>query len=135
MYCADWLRHHAWRLAAGTLLLACAPVHVETPPRFAELDGRVVYERNCGSCHGLDGSGRTPFSTLLRTPPADLRQVAARHGGEFPDEIVRDIIDGRVPAHGARDMPIWGNLLSDAQLRAIVSYLHRLQESAPSARR
>lgn len=48
----------------------------------------------------------------LVQPPADLTQLAKRHGGVFPSLRVADSIDGRsahtVGAHGAREMPVWG---------------------------
>lgn len=124
----SWLLPLCFALTAGSVGGA------EAGEGAAGRDGRVLFERHCSACHGLDGSGRTPFSTLLRTPPADLRQLAARNGGEFPDVEVLAIVDGRLPAHGARDMPIWGRLLTDAELRAIVGHLHGLQDTAASAR-
>jgi hypothetical protein len=40
----------------------------------------------------------------------DLAELSKRSGGRFPDERVREIIDGRavLPAHGSRAMPVWG---------------------------
>ena len=46
----------------------------------------------------------------MRTPPADLPRIAQRYGGRFPAAEMAAYIDGRtvVPAHGSREMPIWG---------------------------
>jgi hypothetical protein len=46
----------------------------------------------------------------------DLTGIAARRGGQFPEERIRQIIDGRtgLAAHGAREMPVWGNDLRAA---------------------
>jgi hypothetical protein len=46
----------------------------------------------------------------LDPKPADLRRIAARRGGIFPEIEIRSVIDGRDPiaAHGSREMPIWG---------------------------
>ncbi len=40
----------------------------------------------------------------------DLTRLARRHGGTFPEDQVRKIIDGRttLPPHGSREMPVWG---------------------------
>ncbi len=50
-------------------------------------------------------------SSLVK-PPADLTTIAQRHGGEFPQELIWELIDGRWSgdggAHGSRDMPVWG---------------------------
>jgi hypothetical protein len=40
----------------------------------------------------------------------DLTLLARRHGGTFPEDEVRKIIDGRttLPPHGSREMSVWG---------------------------
>jgi hypothetical protein len=40
----------------------------------------------------------------------DLTELAKRSGGRFPEERVREIVDGRavLAAHGTRPMPVWG---------------------------
>lgn len=44
------------------------------PPGVPSLErGRAVFERACASCHGSDGSGKTPLAAQLRPPPADLQ--------------------------------------------------------------
>jgi CxxC motif-containing protein (DUF1111 family) len=72
--------------------------------------GLTEYEIACMSCHGLDGKGDGPKAQTLSAMPADLTQLKARNGGVFPSRAIYDMIDGRgvIPAHGKRDMPIWG---------------------------
>jgi mono/diheme cytochrome c family protein len=72
--------------------------------------GLTEYEIACMSCHGLDGKGDGPKARTLSAMPADLTQIKARNGGVFPSRAIYDMIDGRgvIPAHGQRDMPIWG---------------------------
>ena len=61
------------------------------------------------------GRGRGPVASALRTPPADLTQIAKRRGGAFPTAEIAAYIDGRaeVQAHGSRDMPVWGERFSE----------------------
>ena len=42
--------------------------------------------------------------------PADLTRLAEKNDGRFPYSRVFAVIDGRylVPAHGEREMPVWG---------------------------
>jgi hypothetical protein len=42
--------------------------------------------------------------------PPDLTTLARRHGGEFPDAYVSNVLLNGVimPAHGPAEMPIWG---------------------------
>jgi hypothetical protein len=53
----------------------------------------------------------------MRPRPADLTQLAKRHGGTFPYDEVKEIIDGRkrVDAHGSAKMPVWGKVFAEAQ--------------------
>lgn len=96
-------------VAASTLIAAAAAAQ---PSRTAEL-GRIEYESNCASCHGLGGRGDGPLQPYLVQPPADLTTIARRHGGSFPTELVWEMIDGRsgarVGTHGTAEMPVWGN--------------------------
>src|SRR5712692_7205666 len=50
----------------------------------------------------------------LKKQPADLTELTQRHNGKFPELKVFDTIKGDLdmPAHGSRDMPIWGSLFS-----------------------
>jgi mono/diheme cytochrome c family protein len=72
--------------------------------------GEQYFRQYCGACHGVDGRGDGPAASMLRIPPPDLTRIAQRRGGHFPDAEIAAQIDGRtvVPAHGSRDMPIWG---------------------------
>jgi mono/diheme cytochrome c family protein len=72
--------------------------------------GLTEYELACMPCHGLDGKGDGPKAKTLTMMPADLTQIKARNGGIFPSRAIYDMIDGRgvIPAHGQRDMPVWG---------------------------
>jgi hypothetical protein len=98
------------------------------------------------SCHGLDGKGDGPKARTLSAMPADLTRIAARNGGEFPTRAIYDMIDGRgvIPAHGKRDMPVWGDRYrktgdpgedpaevdkrARALIEALVGYLQSIQQ-------
>ena len=100
-------------LRLGTGLLAAALLLGATAcDRAAETapTGRIVYERHCAACHGLDGRGNGPVAASLDDPPADLTLLAARNGGHFDERAVVAVIDGRraVEEHGPREMPVWG---------------------------
>jgi len=63
----------------------------------------------------MDGKGDGPMAASLKTPPADLRRIAARSGGAFPMARVQRVITGEasLPAgHGTREMPLWGPVFS-----------------------
>ena len=72
--------------------------------------GRFLFQKFCVSCHGLRAVGNGPLSESLNPKPADLTKLSARHGGSFPFWHAYRTIDGRneIPAHGTRDMPVFG---------------------------
>lgn len=104
------------------------------------VSGADLYRHHCAACHGLGGHGDGPVAANLSVRVPDLTRIANRHGGTFPEEDVRRIIDGRTIrlAHGTRAMPVWG-LLSDGEspgtgksakpgaIARLVAYLRSIQ--------
>jgi mono/diheme cytochrome c family protein len=77
--------------------------------------GKREFENSCASCHGLSARGDGVLAKHLTTAPSDLTLLTRRNGGVFPAQRVSDTIDGRsssadVGPHGAREMPVWGNI-------------------------
>ena len=74
--------------------------------------GDEMYKEYCADCHGQTGKGDGPAAAALKDPPPDLTLLAKKNGGKFPAHHVRSVIDMGVaePAHGTKDMPIWGPL-------------------------
>jgi mono/diheme cytochrome c family protein len=77
---------------------------------FSGYSGQDLYMRFCASCHGASGEGDGPVAPAVAKTVPDLTRLVQRQGGEFRDERLREIIDGRavVVAHGTRYMPVWG---------------------------
>lgn len=75
--------------------------------------GKYEYMAKCASCHGVAAKGDGPMRKALSKAPPDLTTYAKRNGGAFPTELAWQVIDGRteIPAHGTRDMPVWGQEL------------------------
>lgn len=80
--------------------------------------GQVVFKTNCILCHGVKGDGNGRASRLYNPPPADLthsdkndmyKEMIIRNGGEAM---------GRSPF-----MPIWGEQLSEQEIKDVVAYL------------
>lgn len=88
--------------------------------------GKSEFQSSCASCHGADAKGRGPISDQLKTPPPDLTALAKNNNGVFPSDAVYEIIFGSktVPAHGPREMPIWGE-----RFNPIVSLPHSVDPS------
>lgn len=106
-----------------------------------------MYVAYCAACHGKTGEGNGPAASALKIPPANLATLAQRHGGKFPVSYVRRVLEFGIenPAHGSREMPIWGSLFrslpgsSRAQVSIRISnlirYLETLQEQGKAEER
>ncbi len=88
--------------------------------------GKSEFQSSCASCHGADGKGNGPLREQLKVPPPDLTVLARNNNGEFPADALYQTIDGSkaVPAHGNREMPIWGE-----RFNPIISLPHSVDPS------
>ena len=101
--------------------------------------GKAMYQQYCASCHGMDGMGNGPAAAALKMPATNLTTLAAKNGGTFPAAHIAAEIQGdaMTPAHGSKDMPVWGPIFrslgghSQAQvqlrIRNLVNYLESIQ--------
>jgi len=129
-------------LAAAGALALVVPVAAQSVKREAikpisDVSGAASFREYCTVCHGTSAKGDGPAAKTLKTPPADLTQIAKRNGGTFPALAVRMRISGdtAVAAHGTRDMPMWGNVFRETEgdpvsalrLKNLVDYVEALQ--------
>ncbi|MEO1261542.1 MAG: cytochrome c [Bacteroidota bacterium] len=109
----------------------------------AVAEGNELFQSYCVICHGKYADGRGNMADRLNTPPMDLTTIAKRRGGNFPKEVIFNIIAGKdnVPGHSVgTDMPAWWDTLkksedisNDKEVRQkiehIVAYLKEIQKS------
>lgn len=90
--------------------------------------GRQIYADQCASCHGAQLEGQPDWKTPLPSgrlpaPPHD----AGGHTWHHPDDILFRIVrEGTAAIVGGgyeSDMPGFADLLSDAEIRAVLAYL------------
>ena len=128
------------------LMIATLAVGLAAVVQAEDFDvGKSEFQSSCASCHGTDGKGNGPVSEQLKVPPPDLTMLAKKNNGVFPTNAVYETIYGlkTIPAHGTREMPIWGHRFyywklfgpdqgSDVAVRtrilAVVDYLSRIQQ-------
>ncbi len=103
------------------------------------VSGKDMYTAYCAVCHGTDGKGGGPAASALKVPPTDLSLLSKNNGGKYPSLKVSSSIRGEsnLPAHGSKDMPIWGHLFwsmssgheSEVQQRVsnLTQYIESLQ--------
>ena len=102
--------------------------------------GKAMFKQYCAACHGLDAKGHGPARAALKVPAADLTTLAKRHGGEFPTDLVTNVLrfGPGVAAHGSSDMPTWGGIFQymdnynqavvQKRIKNLIDYLMSLQE-------
>ena len=88
-----------------------------TGPDQAE-EGRIAYLQTCAVCHGVQAEG---YANDLSAPALD----ASEHASEHPDPQVHDWIVGGKLGLG-RQMPAYGDQLTDGEVHAIIAYMHTL---------
>jgi mono/diheme cytochrome c family protein len=101
--------------------------------------GKQMFSDYCAPCHGLSAKGDGPAASALKTPPADLTQLAKKNNGKFPmDHVMNDLRQGSpMASHGSTDMPVWGPLFKsldptnpvmvDQRIRNLAVYIESLQ--------
>jgi mono/diheme cytochrome c family protein len=104
-------------------------------------EGEEWFKSYCTPCHGDNADGRSQIGYTMETPPKNLRQIAKRRNGVFPDAEISKIIAGveNVPGHSTNVMPAWWeafkkaeNITDEKVLQAkidhITAYLKTIQE-------
>lgn len=134
-------------LLCGAFVALCALSVAQKSPgvtvharHTSATSGKEMYLAYCATCHGKEGKGEGPVAKALKVPPADLTALAKRNNGKFPSLEVANAISGsaRVPAHGTKEMPVWGPVFmtmehqheAEVRLRVanLTDYIKSLQE-------
>jgi mono/diheme cytochrome c family protein len=110
--------------------------HVALKPTSAA-SAREMYTNYCAACHGQDGKGNGPAASALKVPPTDLTALSQKNGGKYPAMHVSSVIRGEanLPAHGNKDMPVWGQLFlemsqgHEAEVQQRIANLNQYLES------
>jgi mono/diheme cytochrome c family protein len=118
-------------IGCAALLAACG----DGAPRIDSQDaknvaaGEAIYARHCAACHGTRLEGQPNWrrrlpNGRLPAPPHD----ASGHTWHHPDTLLFGIVkNGLVPPYApagyASDMPAFGGVLSDDQIRAVLAYI------------
>jgi mono/diheme cytochrome c family protein len=78
-----------------------------------------LYKHHCAACHGVDAKGGGPTAAVLKIAVPDLTAIYRRSKGKFTAAMIEKIISGETPvatpAHGSRQMPIWGPVFSQVE--------------------
>ncbi len=121
----------SFRLIAMTAILALALPAVATAGDAAA--GKVVFDTNCMTCHGMTGKGDGPLSAALDPKPRDLST------GEFKFDTDGDgtagsdadlknvIVQGAMAFGGSALMAPWP-ALAEADVANLIAYIRSLKQ-------
>ena len=102
--------------------------------------GRQMFDTYCAACHGQSGTGNGPAASAMKVPPTNLTLLSQQHGGKFPETHVVLAIkgDSQTPAHGDKQMPVWGNVFRNMgemdpgsvqlRIRNLTTYIEGMQQ-------
>ncbi|MCG6891246.1 MAG: c-type cytochrome [Gammaproteobacteria bacterium] len=95
----------------------------DIPPAVKNLsaeaaNGKKLWQQNCAFCHAADGTGENWIGSFLEPKPRNLTKA------EFMRDMTDELLLERI-REGIRNtsMPAWKNVLSNQQMRQIVSYI------------
>jgi cytochrome c1 len=141
-------------LVGGGLLLASAGLVAAAGTNVTPLVsegislelGKRDFRNYCSACHGAGGKGDGTLAEFLTLAVPDITRLTKLNAGQFPEERVTGVIDGRadVKVHGMRDMPVWGDwfnseaisqdtdrdareLVVQDRIRSLVGYIKSIQ--------
>jgi cytochrome c oxidase cbb3-type subunit 3 len=80
--------------------------------------GKKLWRQNCAFCHAADGTGDNWIGSFLEPKPRNLTDE------NFMQQMTTDVLLERI-RDGIKNssMPAWKNVLSDSQIRQIISYI------------
>ena len=117
-------------LLIGALFFAagCKP-QSDAPAAVQAGHGAKLYAVHCASCHGEDLAGEPDWrerkpNGRLPAPPHDASGHTWHHPMEMLFRMTRDgIVPPLAPEGYESDMPAFGDVLSDNEIRAVLSYI------------
>ena len=89
--------------------------------------GRDLYAQNCASCHGAKLEGQPDWKRRLENgrmpaPPHDESGHTWHHSDQNLFTITKRGVGGVVPGYES-DMPAFGEILSDAEITAVLAFI------------
>ncbi len=97
----------------------------DTPLDLADLSeeqqqGEKLWADNCAFCHAANGTGKNWIGSFLDRHPRDLTDPGFMQSMD-KDRLRQAIREGL----RGTSMPAWKHVLSDGQIDALISYIHR----------
>ena len=83
------------------------------------------YDTYCVQCHGVNRNGKGINSSSMSVQPRDHSD--AKGMSDIPDKELFDAIkEGGLAVNKSVLMPVWGNVLSEEEIKEMVAYLRHV---------
>jgi mono/diheme cytochrome c family protein len=117
----------AFAIGTALLLLPLLDARIDTDNEAQVSDGRALYAQHCTSCHGANLEGEPNWKQpkpngRMPAPPHDESGHTWHHPDAQLVELTRKGVSGILPGYES-DMPAFENVLTDAQIRAVLAYI------------
>nr|WP_245710977.1 c-type cytochrome [Citreimonas salinaria] len=94
----------------------------------AVAEGQALYAAHCAACHGAELEGQPDWQTRLPSgrfpaPPHDATGHTWHHSDEALFRIVHDGSAAVIGNGYESDMPGFGDILSDEDIRSVLAYI------------
>jgi len=114
-------------LAVGSMIASGDPYKPDPESPTLAARGMVVYAQHCASCHGAKLEGQPDWrkrlpNGRLPAPPHDATGHTWHHSDKQLFDMVKNGTAGMVPGYEA-DMPAYKDILGDADIRAVLSFI------------
>ena len=116
-------RNNYSHTAVDALSSASIYARHDVSPRVPDLSpaaarGKDLWQQNCAFCHAADGTGENWIGSFLEPKPRNLTDA------KFMQAMTDDLLLERI-REGIENtsMPAWKNVLSEIQIRQIISYI------------
>lgn len=109
------------------LMLACPMWGFSQEPFGNSQEGKVLYEKHCALCHGINGAGDGPDTQFLMVQPANFHSLESRSKTDW--DLMTIITFGAAfsPMHG------WANRLTEEERWDVLRYIRLLAPFNPMA--
>jgi len=117
-------KHYSHRMDMDSISSASPYMLHEQPPDTHGLSatqkrGAALFQQNCAFCHGADGTGKNWIGSFLQPHARDLTaDEITKQQTDRLEQAIRNGLDGT-------SMPAWKHVLSDGQIKDVISYLKR----------
>jgi len=99
-------------------LIGCTLIAVSAAIACGQTRGSEAYMTNCLPCHGETGDANTPAGKKLKAASFMTPEVLKKTDAEMFVTIRK----------GKDDMPAWGEVLTDDEIKNVIAYIRTLQK-------